>query len=92
MQRQVLIGAQMVAAGDKLLSVERQRIAAQGEGLSAADKTRKLDELRRAILRTAAKRELAVREIEHDDFFDRPVHPELVVYARAEVERIAAAR
>jgi hypothetical protein len=81
----------MVAAPDKLLQVERQRIEAAAEGLSAVDRARKLGELQRAILRTAAKRELAVREIEGDDnFMVRPVHPELIVYKRTEVERLAA--
>ena len=52
-----------------------QRIAAQGEGLSAADKARKLDQLRGAILTAAAKRELTLRAIEGTEFLPRPVHP-----------------
>jgi hypothetical protein len=89
LQRQVLIGACMVAAGDKLLKVERQRIEKQGEGLTAADKARKLDQLKAAILRTAAQRELALREVEGDGFLPRPIHPELLVFPQAEVERLA---
>ncbi len=61
LQRQALIGACMVVGADKLLQAERQRIEAQGEGMSAADKARRLDELRRQILQTAAKRELLRR-------------------------------
>jgi hypothetical protein len=90
LQRQSLIGAMMAAGGDKLLQVERQRIEAQGEGMSAADKARKLDQLRGAILKAAAKRELALRAIEGVEFLPRPVHPELVVFTQAAVERLAA--
>jgi hypothetical protein len=92
LERQVLIGACMVAGGDKLLKTERARIEAQGEGLTAIDRARKLDELRRAIQRAAAKRELAVREIEADDFMDRPVLPQFFLYAGSELERLAAGR
>jgi hypothetical protein len=92
LQRQSLIGAIMVTAGDKLLRAERQRIEQQGEGLTAADKARRLDQLLGAILRTAARRELAVREIEGDGFMVRPVHPELLVYKRADLERLANPR
>jgi hypothetical protein len=90
LQRQALIGAMMAAGGDKLLQVERQRIEAQGEGMSAADKTRKLDQLRGAILKAAAKRELALRAIEGAEFMPRAVHPELAIYKQAAVERLAA--
>ena len=82
----------MVVGADKLLKVERQRIEQQGEGMSPTDKARKLDELRCQILHTAAKRELAVREIEGEGFVVRPVHPELIIYKQAAVERLAAAR
>ena len=50
----------------------------------------KLDELRGAILRAAAKREFAVREIEGDGFLPRPVYPELAICKEAAVERLAA--
>ena len=80
----------MVVGGDKLLKVERERVTAQGEGLTAADKTRRLAELRGPILKAAARRELELRAIEGDDFLPRPVHPELVIFKQAEVERLAA--
>ena len=66
------------------------RIAAQGEGMSASDKQRRLADLDHAILKAAAKRELLVREQEAaGDFSPRPVHPELLVYRQADVERLA---
>ena len=93
LQRLAVVGALMVAAGDELLQTERQRIEAQGEGLSAPDKARKLAELRRAVLRTAAQREIELRKIEGDgEFRPRPVHPELAIWKQAAVERLAAAR
>ena len=91
LQRQSVVGMCMVAAGDKLLKVERELIAAAGEGRSAVDKTKRTAELKAAILRTAARRELEVRKVEGDDFAARPVHPELFLYRQAEVERLAAA-
>lgn len=91
MQRQSLIGALMVVNSAALLKTERQRIEAQGEGLSAPAKAERLDELRRQILKAAAKRELAVREIERDgEFQPRVIHPELAIYRQAAVERAAA--
>src|SRR4051794_7786632 len=57
LQRLALVGAMMVAAGDKLLKAERQRIEAQGEGLTAADRAARLSEIERAVLRLAARRE-----------------------------------
>jgi hypothetical protein len=92
LQRQALIGLCMVVGADKILKVERQRIEQQGEGLTAADKARKLDDLRRAVLHTAAKREIAVRAVEGGEFLPRVVHPELAIYRQAAVERLAAAR
>jgi hypothetical protein len=89
LQRQAVLGACMVAGGDKLLQVERQRIEAQGEGMSAADKARRLDQLRGAILKAAAKRELALRAIEGTEFMPRTVHPELAIYRQAAVEQLA---
>ena len=80
----------MVVDADKLLKAERQRIAAEGEGMSAADKARRLDQLRGAILKAAARRELAVRQIEGDgEFLPRPVHPELAICQRRQVEQLA---
>jgi len=89
LQRLAVVGMCMVIDAEKILKTEHQRIAAEGEGLSAADKARKLDELRRAILRTAAKRELATRATEGDGFLPRVVHPELAIYKRTAVERLA---
>jgi hypothetical protein len=90
-QRRSQIGALMVVNPAALLKAERQRIEAQGEGLSAADKARRLDQLRAAILRASAKRELLVRAIEVEgEFAPRPpLHAELAVFTRAEVERLA---
>jgi predicted nucleic acid-binding Zn-ribbon protein len=91
LQRQALIGAMMVVGGDRLLRTERARIEAQGEGLTAADKARRLEQLRHQILQAAARRELAVREIECDgEFQPRVIHPELAIYKQAAVERLAA--
>jgi hypothetical protein len=92
LQRQVLIGAMMVIDPAKILKVERDRIAAAGEGMTAADKAKRLGDLDRAILRTAAKRELLLREHEAPgEFLPRlEVHPELAVFRQADVERLAA--
>src|SRR5262245_52009005 len=58
LQRQALIGALMVATGgEKLLRAERQSIEQQSEGMTAVAKTARLDDLRRGILRAAARRE-----------------------------------
>jgi hypothetical protein len=90
LQRQAVLGACMVVGADQLLQVERQRIEAQGEGMSAADKARKLDQLRRQILQAAARRELALRQIERTEFMPRAaVHPELAIYKQAAVEQLA---
>jgi hypothetical protein len=90
LQRQSLIGALMVVNSAALLKAERERIAAAGEGLSAVDKARTLDQLRGAILKVAEKREVTLRAIEGAEFLPRPVHPELVVAKLAAVERLAA--
>jgi hypothetical protein len=91
MRRQSLIGALMVVNSAALLKAERQRIEAQGEGLSPPAKAQRLDELRCQILKAAARRELAVREIERDgEFQPRVIHPELAIYRQAAVERQAA--
>jgi hypothetical protein len=90
---QAAVGAAMIANPKALLDSERVRIRAEtANGVPAADKARRLDQLRRQILQAAARRELLVRDLEGDNFMVRPVHPELVVYRRAEVERLAAAR
>jgi hypothetical protein len=89
-RHQAMIGASMVANRKAVLDSERARIrAATDGGLSQADRTRRLDQLRASILKAAANRELLVREIEGADFTPRPVHPELLVYPQAEVERLA---
>jgi hypothetical protein len=80
----------MVADRKALIDSERQRIKAATEGgISATDKQRRLDQLRAAILKAAAKRELALRKVEGDDFMVRSVHPELAIFKQAEVERLA---
>jgi hypothetical protein len=81
-----------VGAGDtrEAAHLQRQRVEAEGEGITAPDKTRRLAELRGAILKAAAKRELLLREQETaGEFSARPVHAELAVYKRSEVERLA---
>jgi hypothetical protein len=81
LQRLAAIGAAMIANPAAILKATHQRIAAVGAGMSAVDKQRRLEELRRQILRAAARRELALREVERaGEFLPRPtVHPELVV-------------
>jgi hypothetical protein len=89
-RHQVAIGAAVVANKKALIDAERQRIKAQTEGgISATDKQRRLDELRVAVLRLSAQRELLVREVEGREFHARPVHAELVVYRQYDVERLA---
>jgi hypothetical protein len=90
-QRQSLIGAMMVTGGDKMLKAERARLEAQGEGMTAADKERRLDQLRLAILKAAAQRELMLREVEREgEFQPRPsVHAEMVVWKRGDLEQLA---
>jgi hypothetical protein len=92
LRQRARIGLCMVVGADKILKVERERIEQQGEGLSPSDKQRRLDQLRDQILKVAARRELLVRDEADDLMVVRPVHPELVVFPRAEVQRIAAAR
>jgi hypothetical protein len=84
----------MVVGADKILKVERDRIAAAGEGMTAADRAKRLADLDRAILRTAAKRELLLREYEAPgEFLSRlEVHPALAVFKQADVEWLAQAR
>ena len=90
--RRAMVGACMVANGMALLNSERARVrAATQGGVSAGDKARKINELRAAILRTAAKRELLLREREAPGkSLPRDVHPELVIMLQATVERLAA--
>lgn len=90
LQRLAVVGCCMIVGSAAILKATHQRIAAQGEGLTAADKASKLNDIRRRVLSIAAKRELAVREIEGDGFMIRPVHPELLIFPQAEVERLAA--
>lgn len=89
LQRQALIGLCMTVGSDKILKTERARIEQQGEGMTAADKARRLQQLRGQILRAAARRELAVREVEGDGFMPRPVHAELAVFGRTAVQALA---
>lgn len=90
-RHQVMVGAAMVANRKAILDAERARIKAQTEhGISAAAKQRRLDELRASILKAAAKRELALREIERaGEFQPRPVHAELAILKLREIERLA---
>jgi hypothetical protein len=90
LQRQAAIGACMVVGSAQLLAAERERIASAGEGLSQRERTERLAQLRREIERLAAQRELALRAVEGDGFLPRPVHPELLIYKQADVERLAA--
>jgi hypothetical protein len=90
LQRLAVIGACMVVGADKLLRAERERIAQAGEGLSGADKARRLDQLRRQVLQVAARRELALREVEGEgEYRPRDAHPELAIFRQADVERLA---
>jgi hypothetical protein len=58
--------------------------------MSATDRQRRLDQLRAAILRTAARRELALREIEGEgEFRPRGVRPEILIFTEAAVEQLA---
>jgi hypothetical protein len=92
LQRQVLIGAMMVIDPAKILRVERDRIAAAGEGMTAADKAKRLAHLESAIERTANKVELLLREREAPgEFLPRPEgYAHLAVFRQADVERLAA--
>jgi hypothetical protein len=84
------IGAALVANKKAVIDAERQRVKEQtAGGLSASEKQRRLAELRGALLRAAAKRELALRAVEGAEFHPRPVHPELVVYRQGDLERLA---
>jgi hypothetical protein len=94
-RHRAMVGMALVANKKAVLDSERSRVRAATEGgLSATDKARRLDQLRAAILRASASRELLIRASEVEgEFLPRPaLHPELVVFRRAEVERIAAAR
>jgi hypothetical protein len=91
-RNQILIGATLVANRKAVVDSERARIKAQTEGgISATDRQRRLDQLRAAILRASANRELLVRATEVEgEFLPRPgLHAELAVFTRAEVERLA---
>lgn len=89
-ERQADIGAHMVAGGAAILKAERERIEAQGEGMSAADKAKKLAEIGGQILRLCAQRELQMRRTEGDEFSPRPsLHAELAVFKQSAVEQLA---
>jgi hypothetical protein len=91
LKQQAVIGLCMTIGADKILKVERDRIAAAGEGIAAPDKTRRLADLEHAILQMAARRELLLRQREvPGKFLPRDVHPELVIMLQAAVERLAA--
>src|SRR5580693_6250530 len=87
-RNQVVIGATLVANRKAVVDSERARIKAQTEGgISATDRQRRLDQLRAAILRASANRELLVRATEGDgEFQPRVIHPELAIYKQAAVE------
>jgi hypothetical protein len=91
-RRQAMVGMAIVANKKAVLDSERARVKAQTEGgISATDKRRRLDQLRAAILRAAAQRELALREVEGEgEFRPRDIHPELLIHRQADVERLAA--
>jgi hypothetical protein len=86
-----MVGMALAANRKAIVDSERARIRAATEGgIGTADKARRLDEIRAAILRTAAKRELALRKVEGEgEFRPRPTHPELLIFPQAEVERLA---
>jgi|HubBroStandDraft_6_1064221.scaffolds.fasta_scaffold1476440_1 hypothetical protein len=91
-RRQAMVGLVMVTNKKAVIDSERARIKAQTEGgISATDKQRRLDQLRAAVLRASANRELLVRATEVEgEFAPRPgLHPELAVFRRADVERLA---
>jgi hypothetical protein len=88
--QRIVVGMCMVVGADKVLKAEHQRIAALGEGMAAADKERRLTHLRAALLAAACRRELALMDLPGSLLAPREVHPELIVYPRAELERIAA--
>jgi hypothetical protein len=90
-QRQALVGMALVVGRKAVVEAERQRVKEQtAGGLSASEKQRRLEQLRGAILRAAAKRELALRAVEGvGEFRPRAVHAELAVFKRADVERLA---
>src|SRR5260370_31315078 len=74
-RHRAMVGLALVANRKAVIDSERSRVRAATEGgISAADKVRRLDELRRQIMKAAAKRELAVRGIEGDGFMPRPLH------------------
>src|SRR5215475_11954028 len=58
-RRRAMVGMAVVANRKALLDSERARVKARTEGgISATDRQRRLDQLRAAILKAAAKREL----------------------------------
>jgi hypothetical protein len=93
-RRRAMVGAAVVANRKALIDSERSRIKVDTEGgIAAPDKARRLEQLRSAVLRAAAQRELLLRDQEVvGEFRPRPVHAELAVCKRSEIERLAAAR
>ena len=89
-RRVAAIGAAMVANRKALLDSERARVKEQtANGIAAADKQRRLNELKRAVLRVAAKRELLIRATEVEgEFLPRELHAELAVFRHDAVERL----
>jgi hypothetical protein len=91
-RHQVVIGAAMVANRKALMDSERARVKADTDaGISATDKQRRGAELRAAILKLCARRELLLRSEEADGAELRPrqPHAELFVFRQADVERLA---
>ena len=90
-RHQAAIGAAMVANGKALSDSERARVkAVTANGIAAADKRQRLDQIRAAILKAAARREIEARKVEGTEFMARPVHPELIVCRQGDLERLAA--
>ena len=92
-RHRAMAGLALVANRKAVVDSERSRVRAATEGgLSATDKQRRLDQLRAAILRASAKRELLVRETEVEgEFLPRPgLHAEMVVFRKPDLERLAA--
>jgi len=82
----------MVVNGKALVEAERARIKAEtANGIPAADKARRLDQLSRQIMQACARHELSVSASEGDGFLllPRSVHPEFVIATVKQLEQIA---
>jgi hypothetical protein len=91
-RHRAMVGMALVANRKAVVDSERSRVRAATEGgTSATDRQRRLDQLRAAILRASAQRELLVRatEVEGEFLARPPLHAELVAFTRAKVERLA---